>query len=199
MQSFKIKKKEINIKNTNRLLIEDEVAPEVIQFVIQDASTIQNIDSLSFYLQYKNALGQYGIEYLEKSADGEDIVLTWNPSGVFTKENGRIELQIFGYTTSYRHTVDIEFLEGGEYYNGTTHEQITVYPADSANSPKVGDSISDYETEQGFLVVNRIVITRWSTVKTSITLPENIEPTDNPLIDKWNRGNLEDVMRIITE
>ena len=73
MKTLTVKKKEISIKDPSRLLIEDEVAPEDIEIVVVDASTISNIEELDFYLQYVNKLGQYGIEVLDKDYNDEDV------------------------------------------------------------------------------------------------------------------------------
>lgn len=141
MQVINVKKRELSIKNPNRVINEDDVAPELIRFVISDASNIENVEELNFYLQYKNRLGEYGAEALTSSyADGV-LTLDWLPSGVFSKESGRVEIQLIGYTVS-----------------------------------------------------NSDPTTRWSSIKTTITLPENIG-SEITLIDKRQRARLAGILR----
>ena len=141
MKLINVRKKEINIKDPTKLLIEDEVAPELIRFVLTDVSDVVNISSLGFYLQYRNRLGELGVEALTKTYSDGVLTLDWYPSSSFTKESGRIEIQIIGYL------------------------------AEVGSDP----------------------VTRWSSLKTVVTLPENITGTIT-LVDKRQRAQLASIL-----
>lgn len=142
MKTLTVKKKEISIKEPNKLLVEDEIAPEVIRFVISDVDNIENIESLVFYLQYKNRLGEHGVEALTKTYSDGTLTLDWYPSALFTKESGRVEIQLIGYLAEVGHDP----------------------------------------------------VTRWSSIKTTVTLPENINNTIT-LVDKRQRARLASILR----
>lgn len=186
MQTVNIKRKELNIKNPTRLIVEDEVKAESIQFVILEASSINNYESLTFYLQYRNNLGEYGFEHLDHSYDPADdrILLLWEPSALFTKEQGRVEIQIFGAVSYYKQSEDATFLANKDYYiqQRSIYSKLTVYE-DPHTSPHVGQSIVEYEEESGLEIYEYVVNNRWSTIKTAITLSENIIGTEIDLPD----------------
>ena len=185
MQTYTIKKKEININNPNTFLVEDEIAPEHVQFVINDASEIQNIEELEFFLQYKNKLGERGVEVLTSTYANKELKLDWYPSKEFTKENGKTEIQIFGLVGAYEHTPDETFQADAIYYILDDEQYIKI-------TPTTGASVSAYETEHGTLVYEYFVNTRWSTIKTSVNLPENIKGTD---FDYYDSDRFEQIVQ----
>lgn len=186
MQTVNIKKKELNIKYPARLIVEDEVRAEPIKFVILEASDITNHEALTFFLQYRNNLGEYGFENLEQSYDesADQIILIWEPSALFTKEKGKVEIQIFGSVSFYTNTPDTAFLADKEYYvqNHNVYSKLLVHK-DGHTSPYVGQSIPVYEEEAHTTVYEYTTQNRWSTVKAPITLPENIVGTEITLPD----------------
>lgn len=186
MQTVNIKRKEFNIKNPTRLIVEDEVKAESIQFAIQEASSINNYESLTFYLQYRNNLGEYGFEHLDHSYDSTDdrILLFWEPSALFTKERGKVEIQIVGQLSFYAETTDAIFIANKDYYviSSGFYTKLEIH-TDGHTAPYAGQSITEYKGSAGVMVYEYISQTRWSTIKTAITLSENIIGTEIDLPD----------------
>ena len=203
MQTVTIKRKELNVKYPARLIVEDEVKAEPIQFIIVQASSINNYEHLSFYLQYRNNLGEYGFEHLEKTYDEENdrILLLWEPSVYFTKERGKVEIQLVGYLASYQHTEDVAFLKDKDYYTIVDgyYNKLEVH-TDGETSPYVGQSIPVYEEEIDGLVYEYISQTRWSTVKCPLSLPENIYDTEVELPDvNYIEKSLTDMRKMVSK
>lgn len=186
MQTVNIKRKEFNIKNPTRLIVEDEVKAESIQFAIQEASSINNYESLTFYLQYRNNLGEYGFEHLDHSYDSTDdrILLLWEPSALFTKERGKVEIQIVGQLSFYAETTDAIFIANKDYYviSSGFYTKLEIH-TDGHTAPYAGQSITEYKGSAGVTIYEYISQTRWSTIKTAITLSENIIGTEIDLPD----------------
>jgi hypothetical protein len=201
MQTVNIKRKELNVKYPARLIVEDEVKAEPIQFIIASASSINNYEHLSFYLQYRNNLDEYGFEHLESTydEDSDKITLLWEPSAYFTKERGKVEIQIVGYLASYQHTEDVAFLENKEYFvlvDGS-YNKLTIN-TDGHTSPYVGQSVPVYEEEIDGQVYEYISQTRWSTVKCPLSLPENIYDTEIELPDvNYIEKSLTDMRQMV--
>ena len=181
-----VKGKEIRINNP-RIVIEDEHRAEVVEFAIQHASSIQGLSGMAFYVQYRNKVGEVGMDSTETTyAEAEDTLhISWLPSASFSKERGVVEIQIVGFTQSLVQTEDTEY-QAGKMYFTEEGEFLPVYPADSQNSPKVGDEITDtvYENE---VTGNDH---RWSTEKAILLLPENIVDGGTPVYTKAQVQNL---------
>jgi len=179
-QSILVKGKEIRVKNTE-MVIEDENRAEVVEFSIFNAGTIEGVNDMAFYVQYRNVLGEIGMDILTNAYPTEIIhndmlVLDWLPSATFSKERGRVEIQIVGFTQSLEQTEDTKY-QSGKLYFTSTGEFLPVYPSTSTHSPKVGDDISGPVYEN----VETGDDHRWSTEKTVLHLPENIYDNGTPI------------------
>lgn len=180
-QSVIVKNKEIRVKNP-QMVVEDENRAELIEFTITNAYSIEDVEGMIFYVQYRNKLGEVGMDTLVNAYPSEIVhndmlVLDWLPSASFTKERGKIEIQIVGFTESLVVTSDPTYQSGKLYFSDSTGTFIPVYPATSTHSPKVGDAIT------GTVYENQVTGSdhRWSTEKCILLLPENIHDNGTPI------------------
>lgn len=183
-QSVIVKNKEIRVKNP-QIIIEDENKAEVIEFTIMSANAIEGVTDMKFYTQFRNNLGEVGMDLLTNAYPTEIIhndmlVLDWLPSATFSKERGKTEIQIIGFTMSLAVTSDTAYQSGKMYFSDDQGTFLPVYPAGSAYSPKIGDTIT------GTVYENQITPNdhRWSTEKCILMLPENIYDNGTPIYSK---------------
>lgn len=179
-QSILVKNKEIRVKNS-QIVIEDEQRAELIEFTIYSANSIEGVMNMAFYVQYRNKLGEVGMDILNNAYPSEIVhndllVLDWLPSATFSKERGAVEIQIIGFTQSLEPSED-ETYQSGKMYFTESGDFIAVYPSTSTHSPKVGDEITGTVYENDFTTIDH----RWSTEKVSLVLPENIYENGTPI------------------
>lgn len=175
MQDITVRNKEIRFKS-DRIVVESENRAEKIRFTVTEASSIEGLSGMAFYMQYRNRLGEVGMDNLVKSTEGDNLYLDWLPSASFTKECGVVEVQIIGFTQSLVLTEDLTF-QSGKLYFTSEGAYIPVYPATSSESPKVGDAItgSVYENEE------TLSDHRWSSQKAVLILPEDVFQGGTPV------------------
>lgn len=189
-QSVIVKNKEIRVKNP-QMVVEDENRAELIEFTITNAYSIEDVEGMIFYVQYRNKLGEVGMDTLVNAYPSEIVhndmlVLDWLPSATFTKERGKIEIQIIGFTESLIVTSDSTYQSGKLYFSDSTGTFLPVYPSTSTHSPKVGDAIT------GTVYENQVTGDdhRWSTEKCQLMLPENIYDNGTPVYTEAQVKNL---------
>ena len=180
-----VKSKEIRINN-DHMVIESENRAELIQFLIKDPSMIEGLNDMRFYLQFRNRLGEVGMDPLTATLEGDQLILGWLPSASFSKERGKTEIQIVGYTQSLVETEDETYQAGKLYFSDDEGTFLPVYPEDSEHSPKVGDAISG--TVYEFVVTDEDH--RWSTMKAVLYLPEDIYDEGTPVYTQEQVQNL---------
>lgn len=98
MTAIQIKNKELKIKDPN-FLIEDEVAPEAIQFIINDANDITEIEDLTWLVQYHRSANDNGFDLIAPDnvrIENGIVYLTWYPSGGATLNKGKTQIQVVG-------------------------------------------------------------------------------------------------------
>ena len=189
-QSIVVKSKEIRVKNPE-MIIEDENKAEIVEFSIFNANAIEGVREMAFYVQFRNKLGEVGMDVLENAYPSEIIhndmlVLDWLPSASFSKERGKIEIQIIGFTESLVVTSDTKYQSGKMYFSDSSGTFLPVYPADSEHTPKVGGDIT------GTVYENQVTGDdhRWSTEKCQLVLPENIYDNGTPVYSEAQVKNL---------
>jgi len=189
-QSVIVKNKEIRVKNP-QMVVEDENRAELIEFTITNAYSIEDVEGMIFYVQYRNKLGEVGMDTLVNAypsdiVHNDMLVLDWLPSASFTKERGKIEIQIVGFTESLQPTSDTTYQSGKVYFSDSNGTFLPVYPSTSEHSPKVGDTIT------GTVYENQVTGDdhRWSTEKCQLLLPENIYDNGTPVYTEAQVKNL---------
>lgn len=187
-QSVIVKNKEIRVKNP-QMVIEDENRAELIEFTITNANSIEGVDGMNFYVQFKNKLGEVGMDTLVNplgEVHNDMLVLDWLPSASFTKERGKVDIQIIGFTESLVVSADTTYKSGKMYFSDSTGTFLPVYPSTSEHTPKVGETIL------GTVYENQITGDdhRWSTEKCTLTLPENIYDNGTPVYTEEQVKNL---------
>ena len=192
-QSVIVKNKEIRVKNP-QMVIEDENRAEIIEFTITNANAIEGVLDMAFYVQYRNKLGEVGMDivynaYPSDIIHNDMLVLDWLPSATFSKERGKVDIQLIGFTSSFEPTEDTTYQSGKLYFSDAQGTFLPVYPADSTHSPKVGDEITGTVYENVVTGADH----RWSTEKCTLTLPENIYDNGTPIYTE------EQVMSLITQ
>lgn len=179
------------------MIVEDEVKAEVIEFSIQGASTIEDCTDLTFYIQYKNKLNEIGKDilinaYPEEIIHNDMVVLDWYPSALFSKEKGKTDIQIFGTKIDKIITSDSVYKAEKNYYTkiGNTFIPIVVYTdTDPSHTPKAGDSIVG-------IVYEDVVDIRWSTLKATLILPENICDEG---IEIYTKAQVQDIVKQLNQ
>lgn len=95
MRTVIIRKNEIHTNDIS-ILVQNEVQPSTIQFIVPEASTIHDIENLQFKLLFYRSATDNGADELEKEYSNGILYLNWKPSKEFTQNRGSTQIQIFG-------------------------------------------------------------------------------------------------------